>query len=138
MNIGYDVAAALPELRAQAESLHTDMFTVYRATGASTQDPVTLVEVPVFAVVLSGVRGKLQAGTNQANDVQVVGVKVAESTLYWHTSVGTVGVLTDDVVACTGVGPGGDPELVGRRVRVVGPFLKSHATARRFQVELVT
>lgn len=138
MTLGADIAAALPELRAQAESLHTDTFTVYRATGEKTQDPVTLVESDVFATVLADVAGKLQTGQAQPNDTQAAGQNVVESGMFWHTSVNTLGVLTDDVVECTAVGPLSDPELVGRRVRVTGPFLKSLATARRFPVEAVS
>lgn len=129
------ILGALTMGRTLAERLHTDTFTVYRPTGATTTDPVTLVEVPVFATVLSGVLGKFQAGTASPNEVQTPGAKVAETGLEWHTSVNTLGVLTDDEVLCTAVDTAGDPELVGKRVRVTGPFLKSHATARRFEVQ---
>lgn len=121
--------------RTQAERLHTDTFTVYRKTGATTTDPVTLIESPVYATVLTGVRGKFQTRQSSPNDVQSAGMKVAETSLEWHTSMNTLGVLTDDEVVCTAVGPLGDPEQVGRRVRITGPFLKSLATARRFEVE---
>lgn len=132
MNLGADVIAALPELRAQAESLHTDTFTIYRATGGSVTDPETLEETPSYAAVLTGVKGKLQTTQAQANEVQTPGQKVAETVLLWHTSVNTRGVLTDDEVECTA---SLDPEQVGVRVRIAGPFLKSIATARRFKVE---
>lgn len=137
MSLGYDVAAALPALRAQAESLHTDTFTIYRKTGATTTAPVTLEEVPVFSTVLTGVLGKFQfeQGGAQPREANVPGMTVTETSMSWHTSLSTLGVLTDDEVACTAVGPVSDPALVGMRMRIAGPFLKSLATARRFYVE---
>lgn len=136
MILGDEIAAALPELRAQAESLHTSTFTVYRRTGGKVMDPVTLEETDEFAVVLEDVAGKLQSGQAQPNDAQVAGQKFTETSLAWHTSVDTLGVLTDDVVECTASPT--DPELVGVRVRVAGPFIKSMATARRFRCEVVS
>ena len=55
----WDVAAELPYLRAQAESLMVDEVTVERPTGESTPDPVTLEQVPVYAQVYSG-KGRVQ------------------------------------------------------------------------------
>lgn len=136
MILGDEIAAALPELRAQAESLHTSTFTVHRRTGAKTQDPVTLEETDEFAVVLADVMGKFQTTEAQSREAQTPGQKVTETSLAWHTSVSTLGVLTDDVVECTASPT--DPALVGVRVRVAGTFLKSYATARRFPVEVTS
>lgn len=113
----------------------TDTFTVSRATGDTTTDPDTLVETPEYATVLTDVKGRFQSSNVQPRDAETPGVTAAESALSWHTSVATVGVLTGDVVECTAAV---DPELVGLRVRVAGPFVKSAATARRFPVELVS
>jgi hypothetical protein len=125
--------------RRLAESLHRDTFTVYRATGEFAENPDTLTETPVYAAIHEGVRGKLQTGESQPRDTQTPGVKVTETSLFWHTSVTVSGVLTDDVIECTAVDPRvGDPALVGTRVRVTGPFLKSIATARRFPVQEIT
>lgn len=135
MTLGADIAAVLPELRVQAESLHQDTFTVYRKTGATVTDPDTLVESAQYATVLASVKGKLQSGSAQANDAEIPGQKVIETALFWHTSVKTLGVLPDDEVLCIAAGPLSDPEIVGSRVRITGPFLKSLATARRFPVE---
>jgi hypothetical protein len=138
MSLGTDIAAVLPELRVQAESLHTDTFTVYRATGEMVQDPVTLEERPEFATILSGVRGKFQQSAAQSREANVPGMTVTETSMAWHTSISTLGVLTNDEVECTAVGPLGDPDLVGTRMRIAGPFLKSLATARRFYVEVAS
>lgn len=135
MSLGADIAAALPELRAQAESMHTDTFSVFRADGTFSTDPVTLEERPNFATVHGSVAGKLQFPNVRPQDALIPGQVVIRSEFAWHTSVNTLGVLPGDEVECIAVGPLGDPELVGVRVRVAGPFLKSHATARRFPVE---
>ena len=127
-------AGALTMGRRMAESMHTETFTVSRATGNKIQDPVTLEESDELAVIHASVKGKFQFPESRPRDVQIPGMKVAETAAEWHTSITVLGVLTDDIVECIAVGEGGDPELVGSRVRVVGPFLKSHATARRFPV----
>lgn len=122
--------------RREAESLHNDIFTVYRATGATITDPDTLVEAREYATVHVGVKGKFKQGGAGNNEAQTPGVQVAQTSLEWHTSISVTGVRTDDEVECTAVHPvTGDPDLVGVRVRVTGPFLQSVATARRFKVE---
>lgn len=126
-------AGALRMGRMQAERLHTCTFTVYRSTGRSITDPITLEESPEFATIHAAVMGKFQATNAQPRDGQVPGMKVAETGLGWHTSISTLGVLTDDEVLC--IASPDDPGLVGKRVRVTGPFMKSHATARRFHVK---
>ena len=118
-----------------AESLHADTFTVQRATGNKVTDPVSLEESDELAVIHAAVKGKFQFPESRPRDVQIPGMKVAETAAEWHTSVSVLGILTDDIVTCVAVGEGGDPDLVGSRVRVVGPFMKSFATARRFPVE---
>jgi hypothetical protein len=136
VTLGNDVAQALPALRAAAESMHRDTFTVFRKTGATTTNPVTLEEVAQFAVVHEDVKGKLKQGEGSGEDVDIPGAVVVASGLVWHTSVTVAGIRTDDEVECTAVdGVTGDPDLVGVRVRVTGPFLRSIATARRFPVQ---
>ena len=57
--LGHDVAAKLPEFRAQAESMMVDTILVERDTGSVTIDPVTLEEAPVWATVYEG-KGRWQ------------------------------------------------------------------------------
>lgn len=128
-----DLAAALQRGRNLAESRMTDTFTVSRATGNTTTDPGTLIETLEYATVLTDVRGRFQSSNVQPRDAETPGVTAAETLLSWHTPVTTVGVLTGDIVECTAAV---DPELVGVRARIAGPFIKSQATSRRFPVEL--
>ena len=137
MDLVADIDAALPFLRAQAESLMTDTCTVKRATGETEPDPITYEEVPTYAVILAGLKCKVKAADPQANVVQLPGQTVALSVLEWHVPISTVGVLTNDLVTIDTVDPvSGDPDMVGKVLRVTGPFLKSRATARRFRVEV--
>ena len=116
-----------------------DTCTVRRDTGTTTIDPETLQEVPVYDTILTGLRCKIQFPTNRSTEVQVPGQQVAKTDMEWHVPIATVGVLTDDLVTIDTVDPvTGDPDMVGKVVRVVGPFLKSWATARRFQIEEAT
>ena len=127
--------SALLAGRRRAESLHTDTYTVYRRTGNKVTDPVTLIESDEFAVIHADIAGKFQFPDTSPQDVAAAGVKTTKTSMAWHTSMNVLGVLTDDEVLCTAVGPFSDPDLVGVRVRISGPFLKSHLTARRFYVE---
>lgn len=132
-------AGRLASARASTEALHRDTFTVYRDTGQTNTDPVTLVESKVYKIVAKRVRGKFKASGADNRDAQTPGMKVAETGLEWHTSLNVRGILTDDEVECVAVDPvTGDPDNVGRRVRVTGPFIKSIATARRFRVSELT
>ena len=139
MTLGSDVVAVLPELRAQAESMFRDTFTVLRKTGNKITDPVTLEEVDEYAVLIPAVKGKFKNGLGRGADAEIPGVVAVVSSMEWHTSISTTGVRLDDEIQCVAVDPNvGDPELVGVRVRVTGPIARSLATARRFPVEEVS
>lgn len=139
MTLGSDIIAALPELRAQAESTFTDTYTVFRKTGAKITDPVTLEETDEYAPVRSGVKGKLKQGLGRGADAEIPGIVAVVSSLEWHTPISTLGVRVDDEIECTAVDASvGDPTMVGVRVRITAPFLMSKATARRFPVEEVS
>lgn len=107
-----------------------------RATGNKVTDPVTLVETDELATVHASVKGKVQMSAAGPLEVALPGQSIAESNLIWHTSMSTLGIRTGDVVECTAVGAKGDPDTVGLRLRIIGPFLKSLATARRFPVQV--
>lgn len=139
MSLGSDVVAALPQLRAQAESMFRDTFSVLRKTGNKITDPVTLEEVDEYSVFIPSVKGKLKNGLGRGADAEIPGVVAVVSSMEWHTSVSTVGIRLDDEIQCVAVDATvGDPELVGVRVRVTGPIARSLATARRFPVEEVS
>ena len=139
--LGHDIAAALPDLQAHAESLLVDTFTVYKPNGTTT-DPDDF-EVPAFASQGS-TKGKVQGPSSQATDTAtqtatVGGVErpVVAGGLHIPVSApnpaaGPEGVGWEYV--CTAVGAMSDTSLVGRRWRVVNAPAKTYATARRLDV----
>ncbi|GAA6124175.1 DUF6093 family protein [Bifidobacterium psychraerophilum] len=130
---------ALPRLREQAERLMTDQFTVQRYTGRTVTDPVTFVDVQEMIQVAES-RGKMQTSGGIASQVVTasgdssnVGGNVPVWSLYLHFPVTLTGLREKDVAVCTA---SGDPDLVGRRFRLVNlQSEKSHATARRWNVQ---
>lgn len=133
MRLRTEIVAALPELRREAEALMTDTATLRRATGSLVPDPETLEEVPEMAVVLTS-RCKLKY-TVTATEL-VPGQSVAQTQMEWHVPWDTVGVRVGDQVTIDTVDPvTGDPDLPGAQFRIIGPFRRSYATAKRFRIE---
>jgi len=90
VSFGGDIAAALPELRAHAESLMTDTIRLEDVTG-SAPDPVTLEMVDTFETVYEGpgrwqrpdtvaaesVAGEVEFGLNRVTVQLPISVTVA-------------------------------------------------------------
>lgn len=145
--LGHDVAAALPELQAQAESLMTLTLTAYSPAG--TEPDADGYEVHQFADEGS-TPGKVQSGSQQGGDsatryVNVGGVErpVIEGGLHIPLDRfvfdGLLIVASEQrgqawEFAVDSIGPADDPALLGRRYMVVGVPAKSFATARRLDV----
>lgn len=116
--IGADIAAALPELRAQAESLMVDAVLIERRAGQST-DQVTGKVVDVFEPVWSGKCRWLRPVTWD-NPTQVADSEIAKVDRDMRLPVdGTGEVRRGDRVTCTASAH--DPARVGEVawVRVV-------------------
>ena len=125
--LGHDVAATLPELRAQAESLMVDACVIDRQSG-ETLNVTTGQMTPTYAPVYSG-RCRVQApGTQGGNpnagehQFTVLGHVVQ---LPIDATVYAVG----DRVRITAASL--DPALVGRVFTVTSLMHKSHPTSRR-------
>ncbi len=125
--------AALASGRRAAERGMTDTCTVTYKTGATTQDETTGREVPVYGTRFTS-KCKVQARSVSVQESEAGGRMVATSTLEVHLPISAPAVEVDDVVEVTAAAH--DPQLVGRRFRVVAPVAKSHPTARRFHVEV--
>lgn len=140
MTLGSDVLAALPELRAQAESLMTDACTI-TGPGSTppTWDPGTgqYADPPGSAVYTGACRVQLpqaQVGSPVAGEAEYTDTTVVVS-LPW----GAPAVPVRALVTITGVGPLSDPSLVGDGYTVSGlPSRKSQATASRLACDRVT
>lgn len=140
------LTAALPEMRAQAESLMTLTLTPYAPTGETTTD-ADGYEVAEYAAQAT-VRGKVQSGSqsgsdNQTRYVNIGGVDraVIEGGLHIPLSAPVPAAAEQRGQAweyvVTAVGAADDPALLGRRYLVVSAPAKSHATARRLDVVLI-
>lgn len=128
MTLYDDVAAALPEFRAQAESLMVDTVTISRASGAL--DPETFE--PVLTEVYAG-KAKVQTYEPFERTADVGGGTATVQRYSVHIPVGAYQPLPDDVVNVTAAVH--DPNLAGRQYVVRGPLHKGLATAYRLLVD---
>lgn len=130
-----DVQAALPGLRAAAESLMVDSCVVGRKTSGGVLNEETGEYEPGFESVYEG-PCKLKAAAVQAQDVD------AQSQLLIIQQQ----TLSLPVAGSEGVRPGmvarvtlrNDPDVGVVEVRVVAPHQQTFSSARRFPVELVS
>lgn len=127
------IRAALPELRAQADSLMLDTFTAYafetiEVDGLDEQAWVEQYTTP------GKVSGRSRDSDTNTRTVTVGGVErpVVDGGLHIPLDAPLPAIGWEYV--CGAVGPASDPALVGRRWRVVDVPVKSFATARRLDV----
>ena len=137
MSLGDDLAAALPVLRAEAESMMRDACTVSRASDAPPvfNDETGLYEPATGSTVYSG-RCQVQL-VDVLPQVAVSGeADVSSQRAIVKLPVdGSEGVKIGDVVVITAATL--DADLLGRSYVVRGLHHKSFATARRLQCEEV-
>lgn len=140
MSIGADIAATLPFLRAEAESLMLDTFTAYRPNGTTLN--AAGMEVPAYLLVgttTGKVQGRSRDSDTNTRTQSVGGVDrpVIEGGLHIPVDstapmLGPKGVGWEYVL--TAAGPLTPPDLVGSRWLVVDSPAKSFMTARRLDV----
>ena len=136
--IGDDLAAALPELRAQAESMMRDTVRVERETGTTTPDPVTLEEVPVFALVLES-KGRVQRSGQLSPRETVAGeVEFGVNALMVQLPLSAAGIKKGDRLTVTAIDAASDPDLLGLVATVQANLTKSHPTKRTLVCEEVS
>lgn len=128
------IAAALPMLRAHAESLMVDACRVERQRVDGNGDPVydldpeTLAEVPVFDEVHAG-RCRVQRREVTATPEQVAGgFEFGVASVEVQLPIGVAAPARGDRVTVTAATF--DPSLVGSQVVVVAVPVKTHATKR--------
>ena len=123
------VAAALARGRAAAERLMVDTCMIRRRTGETTGSGG--VVTPTYSPVYSGkCRMQQPTATAGVEDVGEASLLMVRFELQLPMSV--TGVQADDEVRITA---SVDADLVGRDFLVRGLAHKTHATARRLQVE---
>lgn len=137
MTLGSDLAAALPLLRAAAESRMTDKCQITTAasspvlnveTGEYETAPGTVVYVGPCELKMGGTAPRPVDAAGQALIEQhdILKLPMAKSTAVKVDQVAEI--LSSET----------DPMLVGLKVRILGPFAQTYATARRFPVELIS
>jgi len=131
VSLGTDLAAALPELRAQAESMMLDTCTITRSVRTWDEGTASWVDAPT--TVYTG-----------ACEVKAENVQAAEADAQGQLLIVQSLILKLPVAASVDVAPGDvatltvcrfDPQLVGKRLRVGASHHQSFATARRLPVK---
>lgn len=138
------IAAALPELRAHAESLMVDSCTVTRrrldesGEPVREMDPVTLELTDVWDEVYAGRCRVQRPGAVMVGREPVVGgVEYNVETVHVQVPLTVLGVKADDRVAITAMGAISDPDSAGMVLSVRVNQHKTHATKRTLVCEEV-
>lgn len=139
------IAAALPELRAHAESLMVDSCTIARrrldedGEPVREMDPETLELTDVWDEVYAGKCRVQRPGAVMVGREPVVGgVEYNVETVHVQVPLTVLGVKADDRVAITAVGAISDPDSAGMVLSVRVNQHKTHATKRTLVCEEVT
>lgn len=112
-----------------------DSCTVRRRTGETTH-PTTGAVTPVYAVVLTGQKCKVQTRGNWGESRDIGEAALVILSLEVHFPVAVTGIeVRDEITINASVH---DPDLVGRVLRIKDLHHKSYATARRVMCEEVT
>ena len=135
--LGHDVAAALPDFRAHAESLMVDTVFVEVLTDEVDTDPVTLVETPVWAEVYAG-PGRIQrpgalSPREQVNGAYEFGIK----SLLAQLPLSATGIERGMRVTVVAVGPLTDLDLLDVVATVQANLSKTHPSKRTLVCEEV-
>lgn len=144
MNLFDEVAAGLPELRAEMERGMVDSCLIERqrvdvnGNPVRSMDPTTLEYTDAWDEVYSG-RCRVQRFRGQGlSDVMAGGAEFGKAFLQLQVPIAVVGVRPGDRVAFTAVGAVSDPALLSEVATVVDDLSKTHATKRTLMCEVVT
>lgn len=129
-------ASAVAAGRAAAEALMVDEVTIDRATGATTLDPVTLAEVPVFAPVYSGPARIQRTNSLSPSDTVVGGFEFTTSAFLAQLPLSASGIRKGDRLTVTAIASA-DADLLGLVGTVRGNLTKTHPTKRTLVCEEV-
>lgn len=128
-------AAATLAGRRAAEALMVDACTITHRTGVGVLNETTGQVARTSTTVYTG-PCRVQSPQAQPQQAEVADRAATTQPLVVSIPVAAAGVLVGAAVQITASAL--DAELVGRRFRVTGVHHKTHATARRLQVEEVT
>lgn len=130
-----DPTGAVLAGRAAAERLMLDAGTALRPTGETAYDPATQTEGDVYADLFTS-PCKIQSRSLAAREEQVAGRTATSVRVELHLPASTEPLTAGDVWEVT------TPHSLsvvpaGRRYRILAPFEKGLATARRYEVEVM-
>lgn len=128
--LGDDIAAALPGLRAEAESRMRDTVQVglfADGTDEATGDPTRVLVAERYAGI-----GRIRWGSREVTNADGPSMPVTVQEPYLSVPFGTARFFDDDEVHVT---VSEDPILVGRKFRVQGDAIAGQVTAYRYPLE---
>jgi len=137
--LGDDIARALPELRAHAESMMCDTCTVERHTGnGRVWDELTGTYSDPEPVTIYSGRCRVRARDAQDQSLTVGEAAWSVTDVVVSLPLSAPAPPVDAVVTITTIGPLSDPSLLGSRFSVAGSLSKSsQPTARRLHCKEV-
>ena len=132
---GADLAAALPEMRAHAESRMLDHFEFRLPVGTGwVYDKILGEDVEAYTVLFE-TKGRIKAATGLATRDEQGGARTIVSTnRELHIPVDSPEVPVGAYAVPLSIHPTSDPTLAGSRLRVAGPSPGSQTTARRLEI----
>lgn len=137
--LGDEVAAELPRLRAEAESLMRDTLVVDVPTGGFDIDPDTLEQVPEYGAPIYAGKGRIQrSGAVSPREDVVGGGEFGVGTPIAQLPISATGIPRGARVRVTEIGPDTDPDLLGLVATVQANLAKTHATKRTLVCEEVS
>lgn len=130
MTLGADIDAALPGLRAQAESRMAEKVTVGRfedGTDETTGNPTKVLVTSRYVG-----KARIRWGSREVTNADAPSMPITVQEPYLSVPFGTVLLLDNDEVR---VDASSDPILVGRTFRVQGYPIAGAVTAHRYPLE---
>ena len=129
VTLGADISAALPSLRAEAESRMTDAVEVgLFADGVDEAgDPTRTLVTERYTGI-----GRIRWASREVSNSSSTGSPASMQEPYLSVPFGTARLFIDDEVVCTA---SEDPLLVGRTFRVQGAAAAGQVTAYRYPLE---
>lgn len=127
MSLGYDLAQALPGLRAEAESRMVETVLVGRfreGVDEVTGDPTRVIDVERYLG-----KARIRWGSREVSNSTAIGSPVGTQEPYLSVPFGSPRFFNEDEVECT-ASP--DPILVGRRFQIQGAPVAGAVTAYRY------
>ena len=125
--LGYDVAQALPGIRAEAESRMDETVLVGRfkdGTDEATGDPTRVIETERYTG-----KARIRWGSREVSNSSSTGSPVGVQEPYLSVPFGTTRFFNEDEVECTA---SSDPLLVGRRFQIQGAAGAGQVSAYRY------